>query len=52
MEERKNRNDGRGPDVPAGYDPPEVEEVLSAEELNREIHYAGTPISGGGGGAG
>jgi hypothetical protein len=49
MEERKNRDDGRGPDVPAGYHPPEVEEVVSAEELIREIDYAGTPISGGGG---
>ena len=50
MEERKDRNDGRGPNEPAGYDPPEVEEVLNAEELTREINYAGTPISGGGGG--
>ena len=33
-----------------GYEPPDVEEVLSAEELSREVNYAGAPISGGGAG--
>jgi hypothetical protein len=28
--------------VPEGYDPPRVEEVLDASDLEREVHYAGT----------
>lgn len=30
-----------------GYDPPQVERVIDADELAREVHYAGdiTPIS-------
>ena len=35
---------------PEGYEAPEIEEVLRAEELEREVHYAGTPVSGGGAG--
>lgn len=50
MENRKDCGDGGGTSEPAGYDPPEVEEVLSAEELTREVNYAGAPISGGGAG--
>lgn len=50
MEERNDRRDPAGPGAPDGYDPPAVEETLDARELAREIHYAGTPISGGGGG--
>ncbi len=29
------------------YDPPRVEQVLSPDDLEREVHYAGTAISGG-----
>lgn len=41
-------NDDRtAPPAPGGeYDPPRVEQVLSPDELEREVHYAGT-ISGG-----
>lgn len=39
-----------GQQNPEGYEAPEIEEVLRAEELEREVHYAGTPVSGGGGG--
>ncbi|MGH7566710.1 MAG: hypothetical protein ACREK2_07765 [Gemmatimonadota bacterium] len=41
MEKDNNQN-------PEGYEPPEVEEVLRAEDLEREVHYAGAPISTGG----
>ena len=40
----EQRND-QGPELPEGYEPPEVEEVLSAEDLEREVQYAGTPVS-------
>jgi hypothetical protein len=26
------------------YDPPQVERVMDAEELAREVHYAGAPV--------
>jgi hypothetical protein len=29
----------------AGYEPPTVERVLTAEELVREVQYAGTQVS-------
>ena len=32
---------------PEGYEPPSIEEVLSADELQREVHYAGGTGSGG-----
>ena len=32
--------------IPEGYEPPGVDEVLSPEDLEREIHYAGVTISG------
>lgn len=38
-----------GPDAgspPAGYKPPAIVEVLRAEDLRREVHYAGVVISG------
>jgi hypothetical protein len=31
---------------PEGYEPPGFDEVLSAEDLEREIQYAGITISG------
>ncbi len=34
---------------PEGYEAPGIEEVLRAEELEREVHYAGAPVSDGGG---
>ena len=34
---------------PEGYEAPGIEEVLRAEELEREVHYAGVPVSDGGG---
>jgi hypothetical protein len=40
-------SDAPGVDAgPAGYEPPEVVEVLRAEDLRREVHYAGIVISG------
>jgi hypothetical protein len=38
-----------GPDAGSlrkGYEPPAVVEVLRAEDLRREVHYAGVLISG------
>jgi hypothetical protein len=32
-----------------GYEAPGIEEVLRAEDLEREVHYAGVPVSDGGG---
>jgi len=32
-----------------GYVAPGIEEVLRAEDLEREVHYAGVPVSDGGG---
>ncbi len=29
----------------AEYEAPEVERVMDAEELDREVHYAGSPVS-------
>lgn len=37
----ERRDDSRGCALLAGYDPPRVERVLSAGELEREILYAG-----------
>lgn len=40
---------GTHPGAPAGYEPPAVEEVLSPDDLSREVHYAGangSPIIG------
>ncbi len=34
-------NDDR-PKTPAAYEPPKVERVLSAEDLAREVQYAGS----------
>jgi hypothetical protein len=33
--------------APEGYEPPAIEEVLGADELQREVHYAGATGSGG-----
>ena len=38
--------DKKSPEVakstaPAGYEAPAIEDVVSAEELEREVHYAG-----------
>ena len=33
-------NEAVRPEEP-GYDPPQVERVLDADELEREVHYAG-----------
>ena len=44
-------NEKRNEPAPAAespkYDPPQVEEVIGADEIEREVHYAGTlpPIS-------
>jgi hypothetical protein len=35
------RNEERQSIVPEGYEPPAVEEVLSPQDLAREVHYAG-----------
>lgn len=32
-------NDNRN--IPAGYEAPCIEQVLTADELDRELHYAG-----------
>jgi hypothetical protein len=32
--------------TPESYEPPCVEQVMSAEDLAREVHYAGAPVSG------
>lgn len=34
------------PVLPADYEAPRIETVLSAEELEREVFYAGFPLSG------
>jgi hypothetical protein len=46
--ENETRNDpARTPKRPE-YEPPQVEEVLSADDLAREVHYAGVvPVSDG-----
>lgn len=31
--------------APTSYEPPRVEQVLGAEDLAREVHYAGSPGS-------
>lgn len=42
----ETRNQAPGPaGEPEDYDPPTVEEVLSADDLAREVHYAGVPGS-------
>jgi hypothetical protein len=50
VKDGEDRKDAPEPAGPSGYHPPGVEELLDAQELAREIHYAGVPISGGGGG--
>jgi len=45
MSEKQNTPDEGTPPVDDGYEAPAVETVLTAEELEREIHYAGVPIS-------
>ena len=45
--ENDRRNEPARDDVPAGYEPPRVEEVLSADDLAREVHYAGVQVSPG-----
>jgi hypothetical protein len=41
----KDERDQTG--APEGYEPPAIEEVLSPDELQREVHYAGAVASGG-----
>jgi hypothetical protein len=46
-------NDNRQPDkqkldlAPASYQPPRIEKVLTLEDLEREVQYAGSFQSGG-----
>jgi hypothetical protein len=42
---REPRENLPSPNDPA-YEPPKVEQVIGAEELAREVHYAGVDISG------
>jgi hypothetical protein len=39
-------NEALRPEERPGYDPPRVERVMDADELAREVHYAGIPVSG------
>lgn len=41
----KDNRDQSG--APEGYEPPAIEEILSADELQREVHYAGAVGSAG-----
>lgn len=45
MSEERNTPDEGTPQVDDGYEAPAVETVLTAEELEREIQYAGVPMS-------
>ena len=46
MENEKQNDPAPAPRMPK-YDPPQVEEVIGADEIAREVHYAGSinPIS-------
>lgn len=44
MKEESRKEPAQAPNE-APYAPPQVEEVLDAADLNREVHYAGTPGS-------
>ena len=44
--ENERRNDTAPKAETHSYEPPQVEEVLSAEDLAREVHYAGVQVSG------
>lgn len=45
LDNEKRNEPAPAPKTPK-YDPPQVEEVIGAEEIAREVHYAGTvPIS-------
>ena len=35
-------NETRNQPAPAEYEPPKVEDVISADDQAREVHYAGT----------
>ena len=39
-------------DTPAEYDPPRIESAMSAGDIEREVFYAGQPVSNGDGGPG
>jgi hypothetical protein len=42
----ESRSDTAGGTEPGAYEPPQVEQVLSRDQLEREILYAGTfPVS-------
>jgi hypothetical protein len=32
--------------IPPPYDPPRIEQILSSEDLKREVRYAGSAASG------
>ena len=40
MEDERRNESGEASKRPA-YEPPQVEDVLTADELAREVHYAG-----------
>ncbi len=46
MEKESRKELVPSPDESA-YDPPKVEQVIGADELAREVHYAGVQISPG-----
>ncbi|HET6616630.1 MAG TPA: hypothetical protein VFH69_02350 [Gemmatimonadota bacterium] len=41
--ENQTRKDPAAAQEQPEYDPPKVEDVLTADELAREVHYAGVP---------
>jgi len=49
MENKARPEPASSPEHPA-YDPPTVEQVIGADELAREVHYAGIEVSPGGAG--
>ena len=43
---KKDTSSAPAPDVKPEYEPPQVERVMDADELAREVHYAGIlPVS-------
>ncbi|HEU4464504.1 MAG TPA: hypothetical protein VFS53_05620 [Gemmatimonadota bacterium] len=46
MENKARPEPASCPEQPA-YDPPKVEKVIGADELAREVHYAGVDVSPG-----
>ena len=44
--EDERRNESATASKRPAYMPPQVEDVLTADELAREVHYAGVQVSG------